>query len=158
VRVDGGYSHEFTTAQVHAFLEEEFGAGYSLPNPSKFAVFEDHLIYADGVPKMAPFSPKIEVLRQMQRDFQKKTGVLDYSAQGGISPGICHTVAREKILEPGDFVQATDSHTCMGGAVGALAYGVGTTEYAALIHAGFTFVVVPESIRFELRGQLKTGV
>jgi 3-isopropylmalate/(R)-2-methylmalate dehydratase large subunit len=158
VRVDGGYSHEFTTAQVHAFLAEEFGEGYTLPNPSKFAVFEDHLIYADGVAKMAPFSPKIEILRQMQRAFQKQTGVLDFSAKDGVSPGICHTVAREQILEPGDFIQATDSHTCMGGAVGALAYGVGSTEYAALIHAGFTFVVVPESIRFELRGTLRPGV
>ena len=157
-RVDGGYSHEFTTAQVHAFLEDEYGPDYTLPNPAKFAVFEDHLIYADGVPKMAPHSPKIEILRQMQRAFQQKTGVRDYAAEGGVSPGICHTVAREQFVEPGDFIQATDSHTCMGGSVGALAYGVGTTEYAALVHAGFTFVVVPESIRFELRGQLRPGV
>ena len=158
VSVDGGYSHEFTTAQVHAFLADEYGDGYSVANPAKFAVFEDHLIYADGVPRMAPFSPKIQVLRDMQRAFQKQTGVQDYSAHDGVSPGICHTIARERIIEPGDFIQATDSHTCMGGAVGALAYGVGSTEYAALIHAGFTFVVVPESIRFELTGQLRPGV
>ncbi|HEY7514763.1 MAG TPA: aconitase family protein, partial [Vicinamibacteria bacterium] len=155
---DAGYSHEFTTAQVHYFLEQEHGKDYRLANPAKFAVFEDHLIYADGVAKMAPFSPKIEVLREMQRVFQEKTGVQDYSAVGGVSPGICHSVAREKILEPGDFVQATDSHTCMGGAVGALAYGVGATEYAALVHSGFTFVEVPESIRFELQGTLRPGV
>ncbi|HEX9104968.1 MAG TPA: aconitase family protein [Polyangia bacterium] len=158
VRVDGGYSHEFTTAQVHAFLAEEFGEGYAVANPAKFAVFEDHLIYADGVPRMAPFSPKIQILRDMQRAFQKHTGVQDYSATDGISPGICHTIAREKIIEPGDFIQATDSHTCMGGSLGALAYGVGSTEYAALIHAGFTFIVVPESIRFELVGALRPGV
>jgi 3-isopropylmalate/(R)-2-methylmalate dehydratase large subunit len=158
VRVDGGYSHEFTTAQVHAFLEEEYGAEYAVANPAKFAVFEDHLIYADGVPRMAPFSPKIQILRDMQRAFQKKTGVQDYAAVDGVSPGLCHTIAREKIIEPGDFIQATDSHTCMGGSVGALAYGVGATEYAALIHAGFTFVVVPESIRFELTGALQPGV
>ncbi len=158
VRVDGGYSHEFTTAQVHAFLEEEYGASYNVPNPSKFAVFEDHLIYADGVAKMAPFSPKIQILRDMQRQFQKQTGVLDFSAEDGVSPGICHSVAREKFIEPGDFIQATDSHTCMGGSVNALAYGVGTTEYAALIHAGFTFITVPETIRFELTGRLRPGV
>jgi 3-isopropylmalate/(R)-2-methylmalate dehydratase large subunit len=157
VRVDGGYSHEFTTAQVDYFLEQEYGPGYALANPAKFAVFEDHLIYADGVPKMAPFAPKIETLRRMQRDFQRKTGVQDYSARGGISPGICHTVAREQIIEPGDFIQATDSHTTMGGSLNALTYGVGTTEYAALILAGFTFVEVPESIRFELRGELRPG-
>ena len=158
VRVDGGYSHEFTTAQVHAFLVDEFGPDYQLANPAKFAVFEDHLIYADGVPSMAKFSGKIQILRDLQRTFQKKTGVLDYSAKDGISPGICHTVAREQILEPGDFIQATDSHTCMGGSLGALAYGVGTTEYAALAHAGLTFVVVPDSIRFELIGQLPPHV
>jgi 3-isopropylmalate/(R)-2-methylmalate dehydratase large subunit len=158
VRVDGGYSHEFTTAQVHAFLLEEHGEHYRLANPAKFAVFEDHLIYADGVAQMARFSPKIQILRDMQRAFVAKTGVQDYSAQDGVSPGICHTVARERIIEPGDFIQATDSHTCMGGSLGALAYGVGATEYAALAHAGFTFVVVPETIRFELVGQLATGV
>jgi 3-isopropylmalate/(R)-2-methylmalate dehydratase large subunit len=158
VKVDGGYSHEFTTAQVGYFLEQEHGAAYALANPAKFAVFEDHLIYADGVPKMAPFSPKIELLRSLQRDFQRRTGVQDYSAKDGVSPGICHTIARERIIEPGDFIQATDSHTCMGGSVGALAYGVGATEYAALVHAGFTFLEVPESIRFELVGRLPDGV
>ena len=93
----------------------------------------------------------------MQRRFQRKTGVQDYSAVDGVSPGICHSVARERIIEPGDFIQATDSHTCMGGSLGALAYGVGATEYAALVHAGFTFVEVPESIRFELAGELPAG-
>jgi 3-isopropylmalate/(R)-2-methylmalate dehydratase large subunit len=158
VAVDGGYSHEFTTAQVHYFLEQEFGETYRLADPRKFAVFEDHLIYADGVPKMAPFKDKIETLREMQRVFQKKTGVQDFSARAGVSPGICHSVAREKILEPGDLIQATDSHTCMGGALGCLAYGVGSTEYAALVLSGFTFVEVPESIRFELHGELRPGV
>jgi 3-isopropylmalate/(R)-2-methylmalate dehydratase large subunit len=157
IRVDGGYSHEFTTAQVHYFLEQEYGPEFRLANPAKFAVFEDHLIYADGVPRMAPFAPKIELLRERQRLFQRQTGVQDYSAKGGVSPGICHSVAREQIIEPGDFIQATDSHTCMGGSLGALAYGVGATEYAALVLSGFTFVEVPESIRFELEGALPAG-
>lgn len=157
VRVDGGYSHEFTTAQVHYFLEQEYGEGYRLQDPRKFAVFEDHLIYADGVARMARFSPKIQLLRDMQRAFQRHTGVLDFSAKDGVSPGICHSVARERIIEPGDFIQATDSHTCMGGSLNALAYGVGATEYAALAKAGFTFVEVPESIRFHLEGALPAG-
>src|SRR6185369_8676348 len=58
---------------------------------------------------------------------------------------------------PGDFVQATDSHTCMGGANGALAWGVGATEYAALLYWGFTPLAVPDSIRFELTGRLPAG-
>jgi 3-isopropylmalate/(R)-2-methylmalate dehydratase large subunit len=157
-RVDGGYSHEFTTAQVHVFLEEVSGKDYQLADPSKFAVFEDHLIYADGVKRMMPFAHQIQELRDLQRTFQKHTGVRDYSAKDGVSPGICHQVAREQFIEPGDFIQATDSHTCMGGGNNALAYGVGTTEYAALVQAGFTMVIVPESIRFELVGALQPGV
>ncbi|MEM7515529.1 MAG: aconitase family protein [Planctomycetota bacterium] len=157
VKVDGGYSHEFTTAQVHHFLAQEYGADYSLPNPAKFAVFEDHLLYADGVKRMMPFADDIGTLRRMQREFQKHTKVRDYSAVDGVSPGICHQVAREEFIEPGDFIQATDSHTCMGGGSNALAWGVGATEYAALIYAGFTLVKVPESIRFELVGELDPG-
>lgn len=158
IKVDAGYSHEFTTAQVHAFLAQEFGADYRVSNPAKFAVFEDHLIYADGVAAMAPHAAKIETLRRMQREFQAHTGVLDFSARDGVSPGICHQVARERFINPGEIVNATDSHTCMGGASNALAWGCGATEYAGLVHAGFTFVRVPESIRFELQGRLRPGV
>ena len=157
VKVDAGYSHEFTTAQVGFFLDAEYGADYALENPTKFAVFEDHLIYATGVASMAKFAGKIEKLRDMQRAFAAKTGVRNYNAVDGVSPGICHQVAREQFIDPGDFVQATDSHTCMGGASGALSWGVGATEYAALIYWGFTPIAVPESIRFELTGTLRPG-
>jgi len=157
VKVDGGYSHEFTTAQVHYFLANEYGAGYAVKNPDKLAVFEDHLLYADGVKKMMPFASQIQTLRDLQNEFQRHTGVRDYSATDGVSPGICHQVAREEFIDPGDFIQATDSHTCMGGGSNALAWGVGATEYAGLIYAGFTFVKVPESIRFELEGELAPG-
>ena len=77
-QVQGGYSHEFTTAQVHTFLGEEYGEGYSLPNPSKFAVFEDHLLYAHHNPKFVPFMDKVQTLRDLQVAFQKHTGVRDY--------------------------------------------------------------------------------
>jgi len=158
VEVDGGYTHEFTTAQVHYFLEQEYGPDYTIKNPQKFAVFEDHLIYADDVARMRPFMPKIETLRDLQHAFQQHTGCRDFSAVDDISPGICHEVARELIIDPGDFIQATDSHTCMGGVNNALAWGVGATEYANLVHSGFTQVEVSESIRFELTGTLRENV
>ncbi len=156
-RVHGGYSHEFTTAQVHNFLKEEYGEDYALPNPGKFAVFEDHLLYAHFNPKFSAHLEKIQELRDLQVDFQRHTGVRDFSAVDGISPGICHQVAREEFIDVGDFIQATDSHTCMGGGSNALTWGVGATEYASLIYSGFTFVKVPESIRFELIGSLDDG-
>jgi 3-isopropylmalate/(R)-2-methylmalate dehydratase large subunit len=156
-KVQGGYSHEFTTAQVHNFLAAEYGSDYTLPQPSKFAVFEDHLLYAHHNPKFMQYMDKVQTLRDLQVTFQRHTGVRDYSAVDGVSPGICHQVAREEFIDVGDFIQATDSHTCMGGVSNALAYGVGATEYASLIYSGFTFVKVPESIRFELVGKLHPG-
>ena len=98
-QVQSGYSHEFTTAQVHTFLAQEYGDEYSLPNPSKFAVFEDHLLYAHHNPKFVPFMHKVQTLRDLQKTFQSHTGVRDYSAVDGVSPGICHQVAREEFIE-----------------------------------------------------------
>jgi len=158
VQIDGGYSHEFTTAQVHYFLEQEFGADYQIQTPDRFAVFEDHLIYADDVPRMRAFLDKIDLLRQLQRKFQEHTGVQDFSARDGVSPGICHEVARQRLVSPGDLILATDSHTCMGGCNNALAWGVGATEYANLIHSGLAAVEVPESIQFHLAGELQEEV
>ena len=158
VRVDGGFSHDFTSAQVDYFLTEEYGASYRLANPSKFAVFEDHMLYARDMPTYAKFRDKLIEQSERQRAYQQATGVRDFLVKDGVSPGICHTVAREKMIEPGDFIQATDSHTCMGGSLNALAYGVGATEYAALVYSGITFIETPGSIRFELTGALRPGV
>lgn len=153
-RVDGGYSHEFTSAQVHKFLEREYGPNYSIQNSRNFAAFEDHLVYADEVKKYAAFMPLIQELRKQQKEFIIHNNIKDYSAKDGISPGICHELAREEMLLPGDFIQATDSHTCMGGALNAFAFGIGATEYAALLASGLAVVKVPETIRFDLVGRL----
>ncbi len=158
VEVDGGYSHDFTSAQVHYFLQQEYGSGYRIRHPERFAAFEDHLIYADEVARMRPYLANVNTMRDLQREFQVHSEVGDYLADNGVSPGICHEVAREEMIRPGDFIQATDSHTCMGGANNALAWGVGATEYANLIYNGFTQVEVPEAIRFELVGELSGGV
>ena len=116
-------------------------------------------MYSDEVEKLQPFLPQIGSMRDMQRSFQEHTRVGDFLAdEDGVSPGICHEVARERMVSPGDLIQATDSHTCMGGCNNALAWGVGATEYANLVYSGFTFVEVPQAIRFELVGQLRDNV
>ncbi len=157
VEVDGGYSHDFTSAQVHHFLTLEYGEDYEVRRPDRFAAFEDHLVYADEVKRFQPFLGNVQTMRRLQREFQGHTGVGDFLTKDGVSPGICHEVAREQLVRPGDFIQATDSHTCMGGANNALAWGVGSTEYANLLYNGFTLVEVPESIRFDLVGSLPDG-
>ena len=155
--VDGGYSYEFFSPPVHVFLSEEFGPDYQVKNKDKLAVFEDHLVFAHQVPRFKPFIDKIQTLRDVQKEFQRHTGVRDYSAVDGVSPGICHQVAREEFISPGEFFLATDSHTCMGGGNNALAYGIGATDFAALAWGGYALATVPETIRFELTGALDPG-
>lgn len=155
--VDGGYSHEFTTAQVHQFLKKHYGDHYTIKNAKKFAAFEDHLIYAEMLPKNTPFLPLINDLRTQQKEFIATHGIRDYSARNHESPGICHEIARQDMILPGDFLQATDSHTCMGGALNAFAFGVGATEYASVLATGLSVVDIPASIRFDLLGELKAN-
>ena len=127
-QVQGGYSHEFTTAQVHTFLQETYGEDYQLTNPQKFGVFEDHLCMHITIQNLCRSCTKSRPYVNCRRSSKLHTGVRDYSAVDGVSPGICHQVAREEFIEISDFIQATDSHTCMGGASNALTWGVGANR------------------------------
>src|SRR5207237_1471106 len=74
------------------------------------------------------------------------------------SEAICHNKVIEEIALPGQLVIGSDSHTCMAGALGCLAFGVGATDLA---NAWFTRDVrlkVPETVRFVLEGRLPAGV
>jgi len=74
--------------------------------------------------------------------------------------GIEHVVLIEDgHIVPWDIVLGTDSHTCTNGAMGALAFGVGTTEGVYGLATGHLYdFVVPETIRFELTGTFSKGV
>lgn len=73
--------------------------------------------------------------------------------------GPCHQVMVEKgHVLPGAIILGTDSHTCMGGAMGAFATGVGSTEMMGVLVSGKTWLKVPETIKVEWSGQLPEGV
>ena len=133
-RVDGGYSHEFTTAQVHTFLAEEYGDDYQVQNADKFAVFEDHLLYADGVAKICALHwPRSRRCAICRRSSSSTPACATTPRATGVSPGICHQVARES-----SSIRATSSRRptrtpAWAAATNALSYGVGATEYAGLI-------------------------
>jgi 3-isopropylmalate/(R)-2-methylmalate dehydratase large subunit len=88
----------------------------------------------------------------------------DWSAEHGVeqyyeSAGPCHQVMAEygHVL-PGTVVLGTDSHTCMGGALGAFATGIGSTEMLGVLVTGRTWLRVPETIRVRWTGALADGV
>jgi len=98
---------------------------------------------------------KIANLHKMLRDFSNEMGCHFYD----VGEGICHQLMVENAhVRPGDIFLGADSHTLTYGAVNALATGVGSTDLAAVMLTGKTWLKVPETIRIELVGQLPPGI
>ena len=95
---------------------------------------------------------KVANLHHLMREFAKKHGVR--LVEGSIS----HQHLLENHIVPGMVLFGADSHTCQGGAVGAFATGIGSSEMAAVWASGKLWVRVPESIRVNITGQFKKGV
>ena len=72
--------------------------------------------------------------------------------------GVCHQRVAESYARPGDLVIGADSHTCMAGALGAFATGMGSTDVAVGMASGQTWLRVPETFRIAVDGELRPGV
>ncbi|HYY92465.1 MAG TPA: 3-isopropylmalate dehydratase large subunit [Candidatus Dormibacteraeota bacterium] len=94
---------------------------------------------------------KVANLHHLMREFAKKHGVR--LVEGSIS----HQHLLENHVVPGMILFGADSHTCQGGAVGAFATGIGSSEMAAVWASGKLWVKVPESLKVNLNGQFKKG-
>jgi 3-isopropylmalate/(R)-2-methylmalate dehydratase large subunit len=113
-------------------------------------------------PKKLPLLEQARLLPQVQAEFAARHGIrlLGETTAHGISGShaICHNEIVEAVALPGELVIGTDSHTCTAGAVGAFAFGVGSTDMAAAFLTRDVRLKVPESLRVTLRGRLRPGV
>lgn len=93
---------------------------------------------------------------QQIRQFVKEQGVTSFYDVG---EGICHQVLPEKgHALPGYLIVGSDSHTTTHGAFGAFAAGIGRTEAAAVMATGEIWLMVPESFRVTVEGEVPKGV
>ena len=144
VKVDLSYAQDGTgPLAVRKILEMGFKEVY---RPKKTIFFFDH----------ASPSPKFELSNDHHflREFAERTG----SQVSDVGWGISHQVVAESEVKPGDVVIGADSHTCTGGAIGAFATGVGSTDAAVAMALGKIWLRVPETIQVIVEGKLPMGV
>ncbi|HUF13388.1 MAG TPA: aconitase family protein [Longimicrobiales bacterium] len=165
VRTDWRFSHEYVSPMAAIFFEEKLGADAKVNDPSTIIMFRDHLTYLHEVmPKERVQLGLLDVARQLkdkQEEFAKKQGVIYYGERLGLRVGseaICHSKMLEEYAEPGQLIVGTDSHTPHSGAIGCIAFGVGTT---AIFNSWITKdvrVSVPPSFKVVVKGRRPRNV
>ncbi len=111
----------------------------------KMVFIVDHNVPAD--------SPKTAASQKKMRDFAREHGIDFYEGEG-----VCHQIMMERYVCPGELIFGADSHTCTYGALGAFGTGVGCTDLLYGMVTGTSWVLVPETVKFELTGELPEGV
>ena len=91
------------------------------------------------------------------RQFSAANEIENYFDVGAM--GIEHALLPEKgLIVAGETCIGADSHTCTYGALGAFGTGVGCTDFLYAMVTGKSWVMVPETLRFNLKGKLREGV
>jgi 3-isopropylmalate/(R)-2-methylmalate dehydratase large subunit len=129
-------------------LYEQHGKTSQVFEPKRVFFLPDH-----SVPT---FSIQVAEGVKLMQAFAKERGIKMYKEGDGIE----HVVLIEDgHIVPWDIVLGTDSHTDTNGALGSLAFGVGTTDSLYAMATGHLYdFMVPESVKFELSGSLPVGV
>lgn len=116
-----------------------------IADKDKLVFIVDHNIPAEN--------PKTAAAHKKMREFAKEHDIKFYEGKG-----VCHQIMLEDFVEPGQFIMGADSHTCSYGALGAFGTGIGCTDFLYAMVTGQSWVLVPETIRFNLKGKLREGV
>ena len=163
-RVDLRFSHEYVTPMAAIFYEHYVGKGVPVNDASSIRFFRDHLTFLDEV--ISEEKKKIGLLdlatqlKLKQEDFAKQQGIKlhgELKDRKG-SEGICHSVMLESYALPGQVNVGSDSHTPHVGAIGCVAFGIGTTDVFNSWITKDVRVNVPESVKVIVRGKRHPNV
>ena len=161
VKVDVRFSHEYVTPMAAMAFEEQLGKEARVTDPDSVFFFRDHLTFLkDVMPKeKAHLLALAEELAVKQQQFSESQGIRLYgeTSEGG-SEAICHSMILGAHAEPGQIVIGSDSHTPHSGAIGCLAFGVGTTAVFNGWVTGDTRISVPESVLIKVEGKRPPGI
>ncbi|HUA17071.1 MAG TPA: aconitase family protein [Verrucomicrobiae bacterium] len=163
-RADLRFSHEYVTPMAAIFFEGYVGKDAAVNDPSTILFFRDHLTFLDEV--ISEEKKKIGLLdlatqlKLKQQEFAGKQGIRlhgELSDRKG-SEGICHSIVLESYALPGQLNIGSDSHTPHVGAIGCVAFGIGTTDVFNSWITKDVRVKVPESVKVVIRGKKHANV
>ncbi|MGO9210081.1 MAG: aconitase family protein [Terriglobales bacterium] len=163
-RTDQRFSHEYVTPMAAIFYDHLVGKDVPVNDPASILFFRDHLTFLDEV--ISPEKRKMGLLdlagqlKLKQEDFARERGIKlhgELKDRKG-SEGICHSIMLESYALPGQLIVGSDSHTPHSGAIGAVAFGIGTTDVFNSWITKDVRVKVPESVRVIVRGKKHANV
>lgn len=145
VRVDGVMATDATAPlAIQAFRQM---GGQKLWDAQRVALVLDHATPAPN--------ERVANLHRLMREFARDTGCHFYD----VGAGICHQLMVENAhVKPSYLFMGADSHTPTYGAVNALSCGVGSTDLAATMLTGKTWLKVPHTLKIVLNGTLPAGI
>lgn len=152
--IDRLYAHEVTSPQAFTGLKSR---GLKCFRPDHIFCMPDHNTptHDQDKPIADPISRKqVDTLTQNAHDFG-----LTYWGMMHPNNGIIHVVGPEQGLSlPGMTIVCGDSHTSTHGAVGAIAFGIGTSEVEMVMASQCILQAKPKSMRINVEGTLNKGV
>ena len=163
-RTDLRFSHEYVTPMAAIFFDQLVGRDAPVNDPGSVLFFRDHLTFLDDVlseqkRKMGLLDLATQ-LKLKQGEFAERKGIRlhgELTDRKG-SEGICHSVVLESYALPGQLIVGSDSHTPHSGAIGCVAFGIGTTDVFNSWITKDVRVRVPESVRIVIRGKKHPNV
>jgi 3-isopropylmalate/(R)-2-methylmalate dehydratase large subunit len=163
-RTDLRFSHEYVTPMAAIFFDQLVGKDAPVNDPGSVLFFRDHLTFLDEVlseqkRKMGLLDLATQ-LKLKQGEFAQRKGIRlhgELTDRKG-AEGICHSVVLESYALPGQLVVGSDSHTPHSGAIGCVAFGIGTTDVFNSWITKDVRVRVPESVKVVVRGKKHANV
>lgn len=152
--IDRMYCHEVTSPQAFDGIRKR---GLTVFRPKQVTCIPDHNIPTINQEK--PIEDPISRHQVQALDSNAKEYNLQYFPMGHNKNGIIHVVGPENGLSlPGMTMVCGDSHTSTHGALGAVAFGIGTSEVEMVLATQCIFQSKPKTMRISVNGNLKGGV
>ena len=172
VKADVLMTHDVCGPGTIGVFKREFGATAKVWDPRRIVIIPDHYIFTAD----SKSNRNVDILRDFVKEqdltyfydvIDDKNGHWVFDASQGMLKrqygsnyaGVCHTALPQKgHTRPGEILFGTDSHTCMAGAFGEFATGIGNTDAGFVMGTGKLLLKVPETMHFRLEGKLPRGV